>query len=219
MRLVCSACFQPDFSCYCRDIRPFNPNIEFVILIHPIERRRRIATGRMSHLCLENSRLIPGADFTENREVNSLIENPEYQSFVLYPGPQSFNLSAVSLLERSGLFSPEKKLLIFVIDGTWSSAKKMMRVSRNLSDLPRLGFEPDRPSNFRVRQQPARNCHSTIEAIHQTIELIGPLRGFQTVEREHDVLLRLFNRMVEHQLDFVLRSRQNPEMSHFRRGP
>ena len=59
-RILCTKCIQPDFSCYCKTIQPINCPINFVILIHPIEAKRRIATGRMSHLCLKGSHLIKG---------------------------------------------------------------------------------------------------------------------------------------------------------------
>src|SRR4051812_27006509 len=49
-RTFCWDCRQPDFSCYCAWLKPFDPGIQFVILTHPVEYFRRIATGRMSHL-------------------------------------------------------------------------------------------------------------------------------------------------------------------------
>jgi DTW domain-containing protein YfiP len=49
-RKICLTCRQPDFSCFCEWLRPFDPKIDFIILTHPIEQQRRIATGRMSHL-------------------------------------------------------------------------------------------------------------------------------------------------------------------------
>ncbi|MCB0386381.1 MAG: DTW domain-containing protein, partial [Bdellovibrionales bacterium] len=62
-RVVCSNCFQPLVGCYCSVLRPFDPQIEFVILIHPIEARKRIATGRLSHLILKNSHFFRGQNF------------------------------------------------------------------------------------------------------------------------------------------------------------
>ncbi|MFN8944039.1 MAG: DTW domain-containing protein, partial [Pseudobdellovibrionaceae bacterium] len=88
-RLLCSKCVQPQFSCYCNNIQKFDPKIKFVILIHPIEVRRRIATGRMSHLILENSELISGQNYSENSEVNKILNDENYYSVMHYPGRQS----------------------------------------------------------------------------------------------------------------------------------
>jgi DTW domain-containing protein len=202
-RLICRICNQPDFTCYCSHICNFDPKISFVILIHPVEARRRIATGRMSHLCLENSYLIKGQNFTQNKQVNFLLADPQYASVILYPGATSENLSLLSSDEKRNLTSVDKKLRVFVIDGTWATAGKMVRESDNLKKLPRICFSPPKPSSFRVRKQPHANCYSTIEAIHQTIELIGDSQGFSVVNREHDRLLMVFDSMVERQLSFI----------------
>lgn len=201
-RKICTLCRQPDFGCYCTSLQPFDPKIEFVVLIHPIEVKRRIATGRMAHLSLKNSSLIQGEDFTDNAHVNSILRTPEIHSVILYPGSSSINLTPLAQGERQNLFPEDKRLAIFVIDGTWGTARKMVR-STNLANLPRICFSPERPTGFLVRKQPKVECYSTIEAIHHTIELLGESRGYSVEERQHDRLLQVFSQMVERQLECV----------------
>lgn len=200
VRTYCRRCVRPEAFCYCAQIRSVDPQIQFVVLIHPIEQRRQIATGRMAHLCLKDSILIPGDDYSHNAQVNRLIADPENFPVILFPGPTATDLNHLSEEVKDELFPKDKKLVIFVIDGTWHTARKTMRLSENLKNLPRICFTPSRPSRFRVRRQPSPECYSTIEAIHQTIELIGPMRGFDLSSREHDHLLHTFNWMVESQL-------------------
>ena len=216
-RNMCGVCAQPDFGCYCSQIQTFDPNINFVILIHPIEVKRRIATGRMSHLILKNSYLIKGQDYTEDAQVNKLINDPEYHSVILYPGQSSKNLSLMFNHEKENLFPKNKKLRIFLIDGTWATAKKMIRQSKNLNTLPRICFSPTKASNFRVRKQPNANCYSTIEAIHHTVELIGETCNFDVKNRGHDILLKVFDYMVEKQLGFVKEAALNLRTASYRR--
>ncbi len=216
-RVICEACDQPDFCCYCAQLAAFDPQISFVILIHPIEVKRRIATGRMSHLSLKNSHLIEGQDYSQNLQVNELLEDKNYHSVVLYPGVHSQNLSTLSNVEKTKLFPKEKKLRIFVVDGTWATARKMMRLSENLKNLRRVCFSPDKPSNFRVRKQPHPQCYSTIEAVHHTIELLGDSRGFPVKTRLHDRLLRVFEYMVERQLQFIKVSKETSKMGNYRK--
>lgn len=198
----CFSCFQPQFSCYCEHIQRFDPEMKFVILIHPIERRRRIATGRMTHLCLENSDLIIGEDYSHEARVNAILQDSAYHSVMLYPGVGSTDISQMKAEERPQIFPSGKKLAIFVIDGTWNTARKMVR-SSNLRDLPRICFTPSAPSTFRVRKQPKEGCVSTIEAVHETIELLGEPYGFEVSERKHDNLLFVFDQLVETQLKFI----------------
>lgn len=216
-RTQCSHCLQPEFGCYCQYVQKFDPKIKFVILIHPIERKRRIATGRMSHLCMENSELIVGQNYSRNSKVNQILENPLYQPMVLYPGIQSLNLTGSNPENKAAFFSTGKIPLVFVIDGTWATARKMMRQSENLFNLPRFCFTPQAPSQFRVRKQPKKECFSTIEAIHHCIDLIGAQVDFDFTHRPHDNMLSVFNVMVERQLGFIREAFDNPTSISYRR--
>lgn len=217
-RQLCLQCLQPEATCYCAHIRKFDPKMEFVILIHPLECRRRIATGRMSHLCLEKSYLIRGHDYSKNELVNDLLADPSREPVMLYPGVQSKNLTHCTADERATLFASDKILTVFVIDGTWATAKKMVKHSQNIKNLPRICFTPPGPSNFRVRKQPREGCYSTIEAIHHTIELLGSARGFDLQSRLHDGLLDTFSVMVEQQLEFIKKSRERLGPSRYRQN-
>ncbi len=188
-----------------------------MILIHPIEFKRRIATGRMSHLCLQNSELIIGQNYSNNEFVNRVLSDPQNYCVILYPGRTSTDLTSLDMEARKDLIPKNKKLVIFVIDGTWATAGKMVHQSKNLISLPRLCFTPPAPSNFRVRKQPAPGCYSTVEAIHHTLELLGPTQGLDLLLKNHDKLLFVFDKMVEKQLEFIDRSRELPRSTTYRR--
>ncbi len=199
MRTKCPHCFQPDFSCFCNWIEPFDPGIDFVILTHPIEvKRRRIATGRLAHLCLRHSIWIMGDRFHAHARLEAVIADPNRACFMLYPGRNSANLSHMSIPTRNRLSSPSQRLTVIVIDGTWGTAQSTVNQSTLLKEVPRICFTPPGTSNFRIRRQPRPECYSTIEAIHHTIELLEP-----SAWREHDHLLRVFERMVDHQLELT----------------
>jgi DTW domain-containing protein YfiP len=199
-RGLCLNCRQPIPTCFCKQIEAFDPAIKFAILIHGIEARKRLSTGRLSHLILSGSELIKGYNYTLNKRVNDLIADPEFFPTVLYPGALSRNLSRDSIEDRAKILPLGKKLLVFVIDGTWTTARKTIQRSQNLAKLPRITFDLPRPSRFRVRRQPGETCYATIEAIHETIELMGVACGFATETRQHDRLLERFDYMVEEQL-------------------
>ncbi len=204
-RAFCYACRQSAVTCFCSAIAPFDPKMKFVILIHPIEARRRIATGRMSHLCLKDSHLIIGEDFSKNDEVERVLAQGDREALILYPGRTSINLSELTPEIRDLRFSPQRNgrpLTVFVIDGTWAHARRMVRLSTNLHALTRISFVRAEASRFRVRKQPKEGCFSTIEAIHQTLELLGPSQGFDPALGEHQTLLRAFDLMVERQIAY-----------------
>lgn len=205
MRDLCLTCRRPLLTCYCDHLRSFDPKIQFVILIHPREAKKKIATGRMSHLCLERSQLISGYDYSEDQRVNALLQDPENCPVILYPGKDSRNLSEMPPEERVFLFPEKKNLVVFVIDGTWITARKTLQRSKNLQNIRQICFTPGRPSRFRVRKQPKPNFFSTLEAIHQTIELLAGATGFDLSTRRHDSLLAVFDQMVDQQIELSSR--------------
>ena len=191
-RDLCFRCLKPKLTCYCSQVRAFSVKPCFVLLQHPIERKRSVGTARMAHLCIKNSQLIPGREFDHNLEVNRLIDDPGNYCVVLYPGPKSRD---IGLASGSEISPAHLKLVIFVIDGTWGTAKTMLNKSERLLKLPRICFTPERESEYKFRQQPEKHCLSTIEAVHRMIELLDP-------SASPGNLLEVFRSMVEQQVRF-----------------
>lgn len=196
-REFCRVCNRPSSVCLCGLIDPFDTRTRFVILMHPKEaRKEKSGTGRLCHLALRNSRLLVGVDFTNDPEVNALIEDPEYTSVLLFPAPGAVNLSQDGYRSLTGA---EGKLQIFVVDGTWSLAGKILRLSDNLRDLPAVSFTPRQPSNFQFKKQPRAECLSTLESIQLLLEL-GQEQGVEGAEADIAQLAEIFDRLVQIQL-------------------
>lgn len=165
--------------------------------MHPKEaRKQKSGTGRLCHLVLKNSRLHVGVDFTDDRAVRALIEDPEYTSVLLFPAPKAVNLSQDGYRSLTG---PYGKLQIFVVDGTWSLAGKILRLSDNLHAMPTVSFTPRQPSNFQFKRQPRPECLSTLESIHLLLEL-GQEQGIEVGDRAIEQLPEIFERLVQIQL-------------------
>lgn len=193
----CYRCFRPRAGCFCDHIQPFEPRTRIVILMHPKEnRKQRTGTGRLAHLCLSGSRLLPGENFTDSPEVNRLINDPAHFPTVLFPGETSRNIS------RDGIEVPAaRRLLVFVPDGTWRQARKILRLSPNLQALPHIRFSPPEISRFLIKKEPRPNFVSTIESIHY---LLGELERLELEPaglpraRLLDILDRLVRFQMEH---------------------
>jgi DTW domain-containing protein YfiP len=171
----------------------------------------------MSYLSLQSSELFVGQHFANHSELNSILQNPEFNCLILYPGVKAVNLTESPPEVKDGLFVTGKKTVIIVIDGTWATAKKMMNRSPNLKTLKKICFTPSTPSRFRVRKQPRAECYSTIEAIHHTIELLGPNAGFDLSSLKHNSLLHVFDKMVGRQLEFMRDAFENPNTTSYRK--
>ena len=189
-RDVCYRCLRARSVCFCADIRSIAPSFRTVLLQHPKERKNSIGTARLTHLSVEDSVLVPGTGFEKDPVVSALLADPGNLNVVLFPGSDAYSLP--ERVEDLRTLTGERKLVVFVIDGTWSLAKGMLRRSPRIASLPKVCFTPERPSQYKVRKQPAPHCLSTIEAVHSLVRALNP-------ELEADRLLEYFARMVDRQ--------------------
>jgi DTW domain-containing protein len=167
MRPTCLRCLRTAADCYCSRIRPFAPGARFVILQHPKEFRNRMGTARMARLCLANAVLVAGEREQREHEIGRLVSEAPGRSYLLYPGQ-----GALALSEAFSGGTEKGSPTFFVIDATWSMSKKMVNQSPALASLPKVAFQPTRPSGYIFRKQPSPEFVSTIEAIHEVIDVL-----------------------------------------------
>jgi DTW domain-containing protein YfiP len=204
MRDWCTNCRKAKVTCYCERLRPFDSDPRFVILAHPREMRNSVGTGRMLHLSIRNSLLIDGHDFGDDARVNRLIADPSLYCVLLYPGARSFDLSGCTAGEARAFAPDGRKLLLFIVDGTWETARGMINRSPNLKAMPQLSFTPERRSGYRFRKQPHDYCLSTLETAHWIIERFAELGVFERPPGDaHEGLLDTFGHMVQQQLRYA----------------
>jgi DTW domain-containing protein YfiP len=184
---------------------------KFVFLMHPKEfKHEKAGTGRLTHLCLTNSEIHMGIDFDRDEAVQALILDPRNYPVLLYPGAAARNLSQGDLLPTD---LAGRQLTVFLLDGTWSGARKMLRLSPSLQRLPRIMFTPSSPSRYVIKQQPHPACLSTLEATH---ELLLALERSALDRYAHPAqLLELFDRMQA----FQVRCAADTQRTGYRRHP
>ena len=190
---------RPSSTCICKYISPFQTKTRFIILMHPKEyKKEKNGTGHMTNLQLENSEIIVGVDFTNNKRVNDILDN-EKSAFLLYPGKDNFNLSIRKNSEINSFMGDTPH--IFILDGTWPCARKMLKLSKNLQKLKRVSFDNKIKSKFIIKQQPESLCLSTIESVYTVLNL---LKEGNVEQCETKDFLSPFEKMIEHQLDYIL---------------
>jgi DTW domain-containing protein len=210
---TCYTCYWLEEYCRCPMIKPFETEVRFVILMHIMEaKQEKLGTGRICQATLRNSEIIVGIDFTENQKVNDILANPANHCLVLYPGAHSLNISSDDISPLLDQKKIGKKLVIFLIDGTWRCAKKMMTLSKNIQRLPRISFSANHESIFFIKEQPAKFCLSTLESIHF---FLGEAhrRGLENLpNRPQDNLIVVFQSMI----DFMVMCAKDPARSTYR---
>lgn len=138
-----------------------------VLLMHPKEHRRvKCNTGRLTHLNLAASEIVPGLRFDDHPRVRALIDDPANLAVLLYPGKDALVLGR-DPLPAAG--STGRRLVVFLIDATWHDARAVARQNPGLLALPRVALRPRAPSRYRIKRQPAAWCLSTLEAVHELL--------------------------------------------------
>lgn len=153
----------------------------------------------MTQLQLENSEIIVGVDFTDNKRVNEILSSENNHSFLLYPGKDSFNLSTRKSAETISFMGGNPHL--FILDGTWPCARKMLKLSKNLQKLNRVSFDEKIISKFVIKQQPSALCLSTIESVHTVLNL---LKENKMEQCDTKGFLIPFEKMIEYQIEWIL---------------
>lgn len=201
MRPTCFNCFRPSSHCLCSLIPQFHAHFNLLILQHPHERKKYYSTARMVNRAIENSHLVRGLLFDES-ELEPIFSNQKV--YLLFPGEGSQDCQQVSLDQDS---------TVVVLDGTWSEAGKIFNRNAFLGRLPRLTFTQPFRSNYRIRKQPRDHYLSTLESIGHLLTLSASAQGLDAKVEQYKGLFQGFDRMVERQLSYFPRMRNQSEIS------
>jgi DTW domain-containing protein YfiP len=213
-RETCYRCFWPKALCWCPVLQPMETRTRFVFLMHPKEfKQEKAGTGRLTHLCLPNSELHMGLAFDADGTVQALLADPQYFPVLLYPGKHAVNLSGSSQPPAFKTQLQQRVPLVFLLDATWSGARKMLKLSPSLQRLPRIMFTPSAPSRYVIKQQPQAGCLSTLEAVHELLTALE--RAELDRYPRPGQLLDIFQRMQ----DFQIRCAADPSRPGYRRQP
>lgn len=213
-RTMCRACRRPEVVCWCAHLPHLPTRTRVLLLQHTRESRVGIGTARMAHLALPNSQLRVGVDFGADPVVAAMLAAHEAAlagngapSYLLFPGADARDIRELD---------PAEPITLVVVDGTWAQARALVRRNPQVAALPRLAFNPRRPSDYRIRREPADFCVSTIEALVEVLNVLEPERA------PFDALLDPFRAMVDRQIHFqtmVRSSRQRRAKIDQRRRP
>ncbi|MCU0654939.1 MAG: DTW domain-containing protein [Polyangiaceae bacterium] len=184
-RRICPRCLRPQVACYCAHVVELPTRTRVVVLQHPREADVAINTARIAALCLPSASVHVGVDFSRDPTVQALLSDAAAPPVLLWPGEDARDLAE---------HRPSSPVTLVVVDGTWWQARKLVRANPALAALPRYAFTPPRPSDYRIRREPAAHCVSTVEALALAL---GFLEGKPSA---FDPMLAPFRAMVDHQI-------------------
>lgn len=225
----CYNCFRPNEFCLCSFATPpIETGVKFIFLMHPKEaKRQRTGTGRLAHLCLADSEILQGLEFSQNARLCDLLGDERFLPVLMYPGSDALNVNdehfrKLLLQEhseknptradesRAAQFSCTEKnasntmcarkiLMPIIIDATWFCSRKIIEHNEFLLRLTKLSFVNTYSSIFTFKHEPRPECVSTIETCYYLIKELQEAKIVaHTVNAEP--LMAIFKKLISDQL-------------------
>jgi len=169
-RATCTRCGRPQKHCLCASLpaQPLSSRGTIIVLQHPAEQKRTLATVPLLALCVQNVHVVRGRRYRQGRSavLDAAIaaasrSHTPVPLLVLWPGPGAIDVSAVTL----PLCSLNYTLVVF--DGTWPQCAEMSKLFVPAlsppAQLVRLNIGND--ADCRLRTAPAAGLVLTAEAV------------------------------------------------------
>lgn len=179
-REQCPNCQRPLAVCYCSALVQIANKIKVVIILHPLEQKHPFNTGRIAHLCLNNSELFIKETF-KDEELEKLLSTSSallYPSLPWLPETLELNSSANPCIQQ-----------LIIIDASWRKSKKILHLHPRLQTLPRINLTGGLTSNYQIRKTSIENGLSTIESVVEAMQILEP-------ETDYRAMLKPFEKMV-----------------------
>ncbi|WP_299792189.1 tRNA-uridine aminocarboxypropyltransferase [uncultured Shewanella sp.] len=148
----CECCLLAQAYCTCEYRKQLTSNNAFLLIMYDDEVLKPSNSGRLIADLIPDTHAFIWSRTHANRKMLDLIQSPDYQPFVIFPGEYGYeNQTVVSEITPSSIGAGKKPLFI-MLDGSWREAIKMFRKSPYLHSLPLLSFTPDSAAKYGLRK-------------------------------------------------------------------
>ncbi|WP_440874230.1 tRNA-uridine aminocarboxypropyltransferase [Thalassotalea sp. PLHSN55] len=185
-RTVCYRCQRPERACICQFFTSINNAVNVVILQHPTEVSQSKGTVPLLFHSLSQCQIIEGEDFTENPQLNALLNDKSKQVLLLYPSEQAIELT--QLCNSTNVSINNDELTIILLDATWKKAYRMYMLSQNLHQLAHITLPVGIKGLYDIRSTTKKHALSTLEACIHALTIL---------ERDSDKYQNILNNFVK----------------------
>lgn len=162
----CDQCGLTRQGCICDYEIELVSRVEFWLLTHEEELKRTSNTGRLIEKALTTTRVIPWQRKEVPQELVQLIESGDYNIFLVFSDEREEEQA------RTVSFKEDDRQTVFLIlDGTWKEARKMLRKSPYLDQLPILALKDLKPTRYDLRRNKDLDHICTVEVAIELLKL------------------------------------------------
>lgn len=162
----CNECLLAIPHCICAQKPALQKGAAFCLLMYTGEAFKPSNTGRLIADVMAETYAFQWQRTSVEPALIQLLNHPDYAPILIFPQqyvtPERHLVTQTAIQERLG----SKKPLLILLDGTWREAKKMSK-SAYLQMLPVLGIQPERSSDYFLREaaQPYQLCTAEVAAL------------------------------------------------------
>ena len=170
----CPNCRISHHHCICKHKPVCESNAAFLLIMWDDEVLKPSNTGRLIADLIPDTHAFIWQRTEQDPALIALINDPKYQPIVVFP--QEFAQPQQQVHNIVPPTEPGKKPLFILLDGTWREAKKILRKSPYLQQLPILSMliEPqDTNQRYRVRKAASDGQMATAEVAAQVLHSFG----------------------------------------------
>ena len=155
--------------CVCHRLPRFEIPAHITLLMHENELSRETNSGQWLLKAIPSTSQHIWQRTKPCPTLIALITDPTYVTYLLFPNEQSIALSeATTTAVKDG-----KTPLFIILDGTWQEAKKMLRKSPWLANLPCVHLVPQQASNYQLRRNQQQGHLCTLEVGSSIVQELG----------------------------------------------
>jgi len=155
--------------CVCHLLPKIDSPAHIALLIHENELNRETNTGQWLLKAIPSTSQHIWQRKTPCPQLTTLLNDAQYQPYLLFPSESSLSLSQASQSENI----TKKKPLFIILDGTWQEAGKMLRKSAWLKELACVHLQPSEQSDYQLRRNQQQGHLCTLEVGAEIIKELG----------------------------------------------
>jgi DTW domain-containing protein YfiP len=157
-------------------------------LTHENERTRKTNTGQWLKKSLSTTSVHMWQRTHVCHKLKAMLENELYQAYLLFPGEESKPVAKA--VNQS--ITNNKQPLFIILDGTWQEAKKMLRKSPWLQDLPQVHIDSNEESRYQLRRNQQAGHLCTLEVGCELLKQVGCSEQAECLLRYFDHYMRAY---------------------------
>ena len=175
----CEQCLIAKHYCICEGAEYASCDAAVCLLMYHNESFKPSNTGRLIAEIVPENYAFRWDRTSPDPALLALLNNDKYQPFVIFPAEDVETDRVVTQVEPVAGKTP---LFIF-LDGTWREAKKMIRKSPYLDNLPVLSITAQKLSDYRLRVAPHAHQLGTAEVAIMVLALANEVDASTKLEQ------------------------------------